>query len=118
MRNGESPIRKNYVFSRTEYEKVLELFSFIQKEIYSAQNLPHKARLKLIEKLEQMILNFEINLDNLDLFWSFIAMTEIAFKIYERTRIPESLKELTNTIWLIQCREEGRPLNSTPPITF
>jgi len=118
MHNGEISIRKNYTFSKTEYETVLELFSIIQKDLASAQNLPHKSRLKLFEKLEQLILYFEIRLDNLDLLWSFIAMTEIAFKIYERTRIPESLKELTTIIWLVQCREEGRPLNSTPPITF
>jgi hypothetical protein len=118
MHSGETSIRKNYAFSKTEYEKVLELFSIIQKELTSAGNLPHKTRLKLFEKLEQLIVYFEIRLDNLDLLWSFIAMTEIAFKIYERTRIPESLKELTNTVWLVQCRVEGRPLNSTPPITF
>jgi hypothetical protein len=118
MYKEEASTKKNYSFSKVEYERILELFSILQKEINSAGDLPYKTRLKLFEKLDQIILYIETSLENLDMLWSFIAMSEIAFKIYERTRIPEALKELTSITWLVQCREEGRPLNSSPPITF
>ncbi len=118
MYRREASIQKNYSFSKTEYERILELFSIMQKEINSAGDLPYKTRLKLFEKLDQIIQYIETSLENLDMLWSFIAMSEIAFKIYERTRIPEALKELTNITWRVQCRDEGRPLNTPPPITF
>lgn len=118
MYTEEASAKKNYSFSKTEYERILELFSILQKEINSAGDLPYKTRLKLFEKLDQIILFIETSLDNLDMLWSFIAMSEIAFKIYVRTRIPEALKELTDITWQVQCRDEGRPLNSPPPITF
>jgi hypothetical protein len=118
MTDGESSLQKKYSFTREEYEKVLNLFSVLQYDISSAGNLPDKTRTKVLGKLEEMILYFEISVNNLDVFWSFIGRSEIAFKVYGENIIPDSLKELAKTIWKVQCREEGRPSNSTPPILF
>ncbi len=118
MTERENSLQKNYSFTQREYEKILNLFTILQKNISSAENLPDKTRTKVLEKLEGMILYFEIRVNNLDVFWSFISRSEIAFKVYEKSRIPDSLKELTRTIWQVQCREEGRPPNSSPPIIF
>jgi hypothetical protein len=118
MNTGAPSLQKSYTFSKAEYESILELFSILQKVISSAQNMPDKTKSKLFEKLGEMILFSELSVNNLDVFWSFIARTEIAFKIYERSRIPDSLKRLTMTIWRVQCRVEGRPVNSAPPILF
>ncbi len=118
MNTGENSIRKNYFFTQKEFEKILNMFSVLQKDITSARNLPDKTRTKLFEKLEEMILHFDITMNNLDIFWSFIGRTGIAYKVYEESIIPESLKEFTNTIWQIQCREEGRPPQADPPIKF
>ncbi len=110
---GES---NHYTFMQNEYEQVLSLFTKLQKEITAARNLPDLTRSKLFEKLEEMILNMELIVDNLDSFWSFIARAEIAYKVYEKGIIPPSLKDFAKIIWQVQCREEGRPPNSTPPI--
>ncbi len=118
MNGGENSLRNNYSFTQREFEKILNLFSVLQKEITSAGNLPDKTRTKLFEKLEEMILQFDISMNNLDIFWSFIGRTGIAYKVYENGIVPESLKEFTNTIWQIQCREEDRPPGSDPPIRF
>ncbi len=113
MAYGES---EHYTFLQNEYEQILRLFTSLQKEITSARNLPDLSRSKLYEKLEETILHMEICVDNLDIFWSFIARAEIAYKVYEKGEIPQSLKNFAKIIWQVQCREEGRPPNSTPPI--
>lgn len=118
MNNGVPSIQKIYTFSKAEYEEILELFSILQKEISAAQDLPEKTRSKLFEKLDEMILGAEISVMNLDVFWSFIARTEIAFRVFENGRIPLSLKEFAGIIWKAQCKTEGRPLNAVPPILF
>lgn len=118
MAIGESSFPKNYTFTREEYEKVLGLFSILQKDITSTVNLPDKTRIKLLQKLEEVILYFETNVKNLDVFWSFIGRSEIAFRVYKNNEIPDSFRELAKIIWHVQCREEGRPPNSTPPILF
>ncbi len=118
MNNGVPSVKKNYTFSKTEYENILELFSVLQKDISAAQNLPEKTRSKLFEKLEEMIMETEISVVTLDIFWSFIARLEIAFKVYEKGWIPVSLREFAGIIWKVQCRTEGRPLNAVPPILF
>ncbi len=113
MGYGESD---QYNFQQSEYEQVLRLFTNLQKEITKALNLPDLTRAKLYEKLEETILKMEIRVESLDIFWSFIARAEIAYKVYENGKIPQSLKNFAKLIWQVQCREEGRPLNSTPPI--
>ncbi|HKB85019.1 MAG TPA: hypothetical protein VKD08_02530 [Ignavibacteriaceae bacterium] len=118
MNGGENSLRQNYSFTQREFEKILNMFSVLQKDITSARNLPDKTRTKLFEKLEEMILQFDISMNNLDVFWAFIGRTGIAYKVYEKGIVPESLIEFTKTIWQIQCREEGRPPQSDPPIKF
>lgn len=113
MTYGES---QHYTFLQSEYEQALRLFTSLQKEITSARNLPDVTRSKLYEKLEETILHMEIEVENLDIFWSFIARAEIAYKVYEGGKIPLPLKNFAKLIWQVQCRDEGRPLNSTPPI--
>lgn len=113
MNYGES---NHYTFIQNEYEQLISLFTTLQKEISAAQNLPDLTRSKLYEKLEETILYTEICVDALDIFWSFIARAEIAYKVYENGKIPDSLIKFAKIIWQVQCREEGRPPNSTPPI--
>ena len=118
MNNGATSIQKSYTFSTAEYENILELFSALQKEISIARHLPQTTRSKLFEKLEEMIISSGISVNNMDVFWSFIARTEIAFKVFEANRVPEQLIELAGIIWKVQCRAEGRPDDSALPIVF
>ncbi len=113
MAYGESD---QYSFMQNESDQVLRLFNNLQKAITEARNLPDLTRSKLYEKLEETILHMEISVDNLDKFWSFIARAEIAYKVYENGSIPQALKDFAKIIWQVQCRAEGRPLNSSPPI--
>ena len=113
MAYGESD---HYTFIQDEYELALKLFSNLQKEITSARNFPDQTRSKIFEKLEDMILHMDLCVDDLDTFWSFIARAEIAYKVYECGVIPQALKNFADLIWKVQCRVEGRPPNSTPPI--
>ncbi len=113
MSYGESD---QYTFKQNEYEQVISLFTNLQKEISAAPNLPDLTRSKLYEKLEETILYTEITVEALDIYWSFIARAEIAYKVYEDGIIPETLISFAKIIWQVQCREEGRPPNSTPPI--
>ncbi len=91
MAYGESD---HYTFIQDEYELALKLFSNLQKEITSARNFPDQTRSKIFEKLEDMILQMDLCVDDLDTFWSFIARAEIAYKVYEGGIIPQALKEL------------------------
>ena len=113
MNYGES---NHYKFTQHEYEQILSLFTNLQKEISNALDIPDMTRAKLYEKLEETILHMEMTVYELDKFWSFIARAEIAYKVYENGKIPAALKNFAKIIWQVQCREEGRPPNSTPPI--
>lgn len=118
MSDGEGSFRTKYSFTQEESDELSNLFSMLQKEISSRDNFPDKTRIKLLEKLEEIILYFEPEVGKLDVFWSFIGRAEIAFKVYTKDAVPESLKEFAKVIWKVQCREEGRPPDSKPPIIF
>lgn len=113
---GECLYRKNYCFTDSEFEKLQILFSEVQNDITSSKIFPYKTKLKLLEKLEEIILQIERSMENLDSLWSFIGRIEIAFKVYGRNKIPDALKDLVKVTWQVQCRAEGREPDSLPPI--
>jgi hypothetical protein len=118
MKHGENSFRKNYIFNSEEYQEILQLLPVLQKDISSVPDLPDRTRIKLLEKLEDIIIKLDTCMQNLDVFWSFIGRTEIALKVYGQNRVPESIKNFTKTIWKVQCRGEGRPLDAVPPVLF
>ncbi len=116
--SGENTNQKIYSFTDDEFEKLQSLFSVLQNDISSAEAFPEKTGIKLLEKLEEIILHSERNMNDLDSLWSFIGRTEIAFRVYGKNNIPDALKEMLKIIWKVQCRVEGRAQNSLPPINL
>ena len=118
MSGRESPHHQNYLFEDSEAIRIQILLSDLHNVISSSSTLPEKTKLKLLEKIEEILKHFTTNYKNLDIFWSFIGRAEIAFKVYEKTKVPNTLKELLEIIWNVQCRTEGRSSESSPPINL
>ncbi|HSD64660.1 MAG TPA: hypothetical protein VLB50_12725 [Ignavibacteriaceae bacterium] len=116
MVNGESSFREKYLFSEAEHKKLQSILADLQEITTSSRSLPDKTKLKLLEKLKELISNEEKEYNNLDDFWSIIGRTEIAFRVYDENQIPDKLKEMVKLIWKVQCRNEGRSPDSPPPI--
>jgi hypothetical protein len=116
MTNRESSLRKKYSFTFDESKRLLNLFPSLRNDVSNTASLPEKTRTKLLGKLDEIIETFDLKMQNLDIFWSFIGWMEIAFRVYGRNSIPAELKQMMRIIWLVQCRTEGRSQNSLPPI--
>lgn len=116
MVNGESSFREKYLFSEAEHKKLQSILLELQEITTSSGSLPDNTKMKLLEKLKELISNEGKEYNNLDDFWSIIGRTEIAFRVYDGNKIPDKLKELLKIIWKVQCRTEGRSPNSSPPI--
>lgn len=115
MSTGERSFRRKYSFTGSEYYKMKRILSDLYDEVSSA-GFPQKTKTKLFEMLGKLITNTEKDYNNLDNFWSIISRIEIACRVYGHNIFPGNLKELLKLIWKVQCRTEGKPPDSSPPI--